>query len=246
MTCRVFGLVLALSLVLASPAQSQVAGGVAGGDPTRWGLAGSFVPQWEFLDFLEDAMDRSIEMTGDEVRIGFVRGRAGGGDWGVSYVRRRVDDDSTLRQEITKCVARPAGGELCPEGTVQRTRGVSLTGVQAHRFFSFGTIAGRVQIGAIVSGGVARVRGSAIETQEHLQVTVDPGSGRPVLGVATETTTIAARELFDHLPIAETLPIGGVEGAVAVLVGPGVKLRFSTGASFPSMHRLAITAIVLF
>ena len=227
-------------LALAPPVMAQQRGPAR--SDTRWGVAGTFVPHWEFLDFLEDSMDRSIEMSGNDFRIGIVRGQHLGGDWGASFVRRRIDDDSVLLLEHTKCLARAGQPDVCPRGTIQETRGATLTGVQFHRFFALGTIARRVQVGAVVSGGVARVRGQAIETQEHLQITIDPITGAATVGVSAESTTIKANEIFDHLPIARFMPIGGVEGAVAVLVAPGVKIRFSAGASFPGWHTVAVTA----
>jgi hypothetical protein len=181
-----------------------------------------------------------------DVQIGIIRGRHLGGEWGASYIRRRVDDGSTLLEETTKCVTIGSAPDVCARGTIQRTRGVTLTGLQFHRFFVIGTIARRVQIGAVLSGGFAQIDGEAEQTQEHLQVTVNPASGAATVGIASETEVIDAREVFDHLPINEYLPIGGVEGAVAVLVAPRVKLRFSAGANFPGVHRFALTGQYLF
>jgi hypothetical protein len=241
---RAAAVILALAGTLAAEAEAQPPSPSL--QSTHWGIAGSFVPQWEFLDFVEDSMDRSIDMSGRDVQIGIIRGRQLGGDWGASYIRRRVDDGSTLLEETTKCVARPGQADICARGTIQRTRGVSLTGLQFHRFFAVGTIARRVQIGAVVSGGFGRLRGRAEQTQEHLQVTVNPANGQTAIGIASETETIDAREIFDHLPINEYMPMGGVEGALAILVAPGVKLRFSAGANFPGVHRFGVTAQYLF
>ena len=86
------GLLSALLFVAAAaPAAAQT--------DTRWGIAASVVPRWEFLELLEDPMERDVEMQGADVRIGIVRGRDLGGEWGISYIRRRVDDESVVVQQ---------------------------------------------------------------------------------------------------------------------------------------------------
>jgi hypothetical protein len=226
-------------LVCAAPAWAQ--------GETHWGIAGSFVPQWEFLHFLEDSMERDVEMRGSDLRVGIIRGRQLGGEWGASFVRRRVDDGSiVVQQESLKCVAQAGPADVCARGTFHRTQGASMTGIQFHRFFPLGTIARRVQVGAVFTGGVARLRGDAEEVKEHLQVTQNAVTGQTSVSVANETTMVAARHVFDDTGIAEIVPVGGVEAAVAVLVGPSVKLRFSGGASFPGFHTFSMTAQYLF
>ena len=234
-------IVLGIGIATPSPMLAQEAQ-----ERARWGLAGSLTPEWEFLHFLEDAMDKSIDMTGDEIRIGVVRGKELGGDWGVAFVRRRVDDGSSLVQEKPKCLAGTAEPPVCAGGTFYRTRGALLNGVQMHRFFPLATIARRVQIGAIVSGGVARLEGEADETQEHLQVTIDPVTGGPRFSIGSETRSVEARSIFDHTFVAEYVPIGGVEAAMAVIAAPGLKLRVSGGASFPGFHRVSLTLVYFF
>lgn len=214
---------------------------------SHWGIAGTLIPRWEFLTILEDSMEREIEMSGDDVRMGVIRGRQRGGDWGVSYVRRRVDDESmVIQQERLKCVARQGQPDVCASGTSSLTRGARLTGVQLHRFFPVATIARRVQIGAVVSGGIARLQGQAEQVHEHLQIAVVPGTGATSISVGHERSIVDARHIFDDTPVSEYVPMGGVEAALAVLVAPGVKLRFSGGVSFPGFHTVGVTAQYLF
>jgi hypothetical protein len=238
---RVTALAVGLLALAALPAGAQTTA-----EPVRWGITGSFTPEWEFMHFLSDAMDKQIDMTGDQLSIGVVRGKRFGGEWGISYVKRRVDDGSTLVQEKPKCLAEAATLPLCAGGTSYETRGAFFNGVQLHRFFPFGTIARRVQVGAVVSGGVARIGGHADETLEHLQVAVNPATGVPVLSIGREDTVIEARQIFSHTFVAEYVPIGGVEAAVGVIIAPGTTLRVSGGASFPGVHRVAVTAVYLF
>lgn len=183
--CLVLGMV-----AFAAPVSAQ--------DDTHWGVAGSFVPRWEFIHFLEDSMEREVDMRGDDVRVGIVRGRQLGGEWGASFVRRRIEDDSiVVQQESVKCVARTALPDVCARGTFHRTQGASITGAQFHRFFPIGTIARRVQLGAVLTGGVARLRGDAEEVKEHLQVTRNPATGLTSVSVTDETVTVEARHIFD-------------------------------------------------
>jgi len=213
---------------------------------SHWGLAGSLTPHWQFLDILEDSMDRIVDMTGSEMRVGIVRGKQLGGEWGVSYVKRSIADDSSFAQEKPKCLAGISQPEICAAGNTYRTRGAFMNGVQLHRFFPVATIARRVQIGAVISGGVARIEGHADETQEHLQIVVNPATGAATLAVASEERSVEAREMLSHTFVAEYMPVGGVEAAVAVLVAPGVKLRVSGGAAFPGYHTVSVTAQYLF
>ena len=117
---RVERLVLATLFALAVAAPAPV----AAQDDRHWGVAWTFIPQWEFINFLEDAMERNIEMVGDAVRVDIIRGRQLGGDWGAIYVRRRIEDDSiVIQQETLKCVTRTGQPELCARGTFHRPRG---------------------------------------------------------------------------------------------------------------------------
>jgi hypothetical protein len=238
--------VVAVCLCVPALARAQTPPQANDDSRSHWGIAGSFTPQWQFLDFLEDSMDRIVDMTGNEMRVGIVRGRQLGGEWGVSYVKRPIEDDSSFMQEKPKCLAGTGQPEVCAAGNTYRTRGAFMNGIQLHRFFPLATIARRVQIGAVVSGGVARIEGHADETQEHLQIVVNPGTGVPTLSVAAEPRTVEAREMLSHTFVAEYMPIGGVEAAVAVLLAPGVKLRVSSGAAFPGYHTVSVTAQYLF
>ena len=232
-------LLLAMLIAYAVPAAAQ--------DETRWGLTGSFVPRWEFLHFIEDAMERDVDLKGADLTIGIIRGRMLGGEWGVSFVQRRIDDDSVvMQQESLKCVARSGLPDVCARGAFHVTSDAAMSGVQVHRFFPLGTIAERVQIGAVLTGGVARLRGDAQEVREHLQVTLNPATGSTSVAVASESSTVDAREIFDDTGLDEYIPIGGIEGAVAVLIGPALKLRVSSGASFPGFHTFSVTAQVFF
>lgn len=239
MRSAVRAVLMAIAVAHAIPAAAQ--------DQSHWGISGSFVPRWEFLYFIEDSMERNVEMEGADLSIGVIRGRPSGSEWGISFVRRRIQDDSiVVQQETLKCVSRAGLSDLCARGAFHLTRDASLTGVQAHRFFSLGTIADRVQIGAVISGGVARLRGEAEEVREHLQVAINPATGATSVTVASDSAIVEAWEIFDDTGLDEYIPIGGIEAAVAVVIAPGTRLRFGAGANFPGFHLFSVTAQFFF
>lgn len=124
---------------------------------TYWGVAGEFTPRWESLDQLDVAYDAdAFEIAGNTFRIGFVRGRTLGGEWGVSFVRKGVRDGSLIVRD----------GDL-----FTFRDDVVMNGVEINKFAPFGTIKDRVQIGLIVGGGVAGVSGTAAgPTGESVEV----------------------------------------------------------------------------
>jgi hypothetical protein len=220
---------------------------VAAQDQSHWGIGGSFVPHWEFLQFIEDSMERNVEMDGADLTVGVIRGRPSGSEWGISFVQRRIQDDSVVvQQETLKCVSRAGLSDVCARGAFHLTRDAKMTGVQAHRFFAIGRIANRVQIGGVLSGGIARLRGQAAEVREHLQVAVNPASGATSITVASESSIVEASEIFDDTGLHEYVPIGGIEAAVAVVIAPGTKLRFGAGVNFPGFHVFSVTAQYFF
>ena len=74
-------------------------------DPSRWGVAVGFIPSFEIsggssaigklAEVMFDRGDEGLDVKGSDFRIGIVRGRRLGGEWGVSYIRRSFDKDST-------------------------------------------------------------------------------------------------------------------------------------------------------
>ena len=103
-----------------------------------WGITGSFAPRWRvpsgFGKLAFDAEDTDI--FGSEFRIGIVRGRPDGGDWGISFVRKRINPGSSRFQDFSDF------GFFDPTTTTQTTtytanKGVWLTGAEVLRFCLF-------------------------------------------------------------------------------------------------------------
>jgi hypothetical protein len=209
---------------------------------SSWGIAGTLVPAWSVPD--EDAVSAAlfdaerVTIDGSEFRIGFVRGRMLSGDWGVSYVRRRIDDGSTVvGEEFTE-----------PDlpgftfGETLTTYDVLIDGVEVHKFTPFGTIKRRVQIGLLYGGGVGFTQGVVESRQlfpEFVQI------GNRVIPVPREAREIRDAEELIY-PGNGLVPLGRLELAVAGLVGGGLKVRASAGVAYPGVHSLSITGLYLF
>ena len=213
----------------------------ASAQESNWGVSASFVPSWTVprdnalarLMFNADALD----INGSEFRIGFARGRTLGGDWGVSFVRRRLKDGSSISSDLYTDPALPG----VQQGDFTTLRNVELTGVEAHKFSPFGTIAKRVQVGLLFGGGIASSKGE-LETR---RVSVDyTFTGNRMVMIPMETReTLDAKELV--YPNNGLVPLGRLEVAVAGIVAPGIKIRASGGLAFPGMHTFSIGGVYL-
>jgi hypothetical protein len=231
--------VLAMA-VCAEPARAQ--------DATRWGVVGSFAPSWKIAEQLSDllvAVDReaqvaAVDIQGSELRLGVARGRELGGDWSLSFVRKRFQDSRVSQMDRFEYFD---GRRLVTETWAfdYNLDGVTLTGVEYQRFRPFATIKERVQVGLTYGGGVGWLGGTA------RGVEVDPEGSRDV-----ERTPDA---LFDEGEVGlfsvmertlKPVPLGRLELSVAGLVAPGLKVRVSGGFNFPGYQVGSISAVYLF
>ena len=177
-------LVLLVSVVSVAPASAQT------GNPSSWGVVGSFVPKWYVPSFLEPVAalhfseeDMSIEdqdLKGTEFRIGIARGRAMSGDWGVSFVRRTYDESTISGINGTSCTGGGTGAIVlqCQDLESELTRrDVLLNGLEVHKFIPFATISQRVQVGLNVGGGFGFMSGhvDVAEFQTSYTCTFPPG-----------------------------------------------------------------------
>jgi len=116
----------------------------------HWGIIGSIAP-WQAGDRFKALYDaRTLDLSGQDLRIGVTRGSTLGNEFALLFVRRRIDEDTTLGI---------FGGE-----TYVFRPGVRLTGFMAEAYGALVTIGNRAQIGGLVAGGVARAEGFARRT----------------------------------------------------------------------------------
>jgi hypothetical protein len=210
---------------------------------SHWGVAFSITPKWNVparFNTLFDAQT-SLDIESTDFSIGIARGKDQSGDWSVSYFRKSFKDGSSVSSVSTECGV--FGTSACfLDGESRILRGVSLSGVEALKFIPFATIKQRIQIGAIVGGGVGTLDGT-LETHNFFAEQIPPfNSPRPNFRQAEEVTTEDAKELF---PLS-VVPLAKVEIAAGVLVAPGLKIRASGGLDFPGQNMFRLTAVYLF
>jgi hypothetical protein len=248
-------------------------------EPSSWALVGTFVPAWEVtptfepiatLHFSED--DIAIEdqnLKGTEFRIGIARGRATGGDWGVSFVRRTFEDIDTRSSSGGGC---SGGGATviilqCEDlGADLTRRDTVLNGIEAHKFVPFVTIARRVQVGINLAGGVGFMSGQVDIANFRTTYTCtfppgvipgipdfdDDGPGNQCAGatISNRTTVQTGSSSGDigRLLKSEStmLPIGRAEIGVAVIVAPQFKVRIAGGLNYPGTNMVSITGVLFF
>lgn len=253
---RVAGLALTLSFVFAATAFAQAK---EPKDKTRWGFTVGWSPNWKVDEgdklgsmFFQPGVDEdggNVNITGYEFRVGVARGRELGGDWAVTFVRRKIDDGSTVGKAEQNCQTFtvppfPPGNSktLCAlEGARSTYHGASLMGLEVNKFFAFATIKKRVQIGMNLAIGVAQMHGQAQEAVYNAfqflpngNVIVDPNS--PVIATIDAKDTLAMHNQA----------IGKVMFSVAGLLGHGIKVRMDTGYAFPGIMTLGLTGVYLF
>ena len=209
-------------------------------DKSHWGIVGTATPLWKVPSQLEQLFDGTVDIKGQDVSIGIARGRSRGGDWGVSFIHKRLKDGSRVDNIEQDCDSFSNG--CFADGESYTTRSVAINGLEVHKYIPFVTIKDRTQIGLNIAGGFGKWSG----TVEHRQVFADfvsfnQATGRAV-GVARETvTTEQARELLD-LPV---MPLFKLQVAGAVRVTPALKLRVEGGLDLPGYERIHIAAVYL-
>ena len=113
-----------LAALAAAPAEAQF---LEAFEENRWGVHVSLTPEWRAPDAFRYLLDAHeiVDWRGSDYSIGFVRGRARGGEWGLALIRQRVKADSML------CLTADGGGGATTRSRRRATcacRGSSSTG----------------------------------------------------------------------------------------------------------------------
>jgi hypothetical protein len=227
-------------------------------DVDRWGVQVSYTPKFEInggggaLDKLAEVMyeggDLGLDISGEDFRIGVVRGRRLGGEWGVSYIHRSFDKESTQGGVETQCDTSDFNNvTFCSTFGDEYfyTPGVTLDGLEVNKLINFVTIKERVQIGMDIAGGVGWMKGTAIYrlTESEGGIVNNPPPGSTVNFPITVTETeIPSAELVGIEPVW----IGRVEAAVGFIITPQVKVRVMGGLNIPGTQLFTIAGSVFF
>jgi hypothetical protein len=229
LTCT--ALLVAATLLAVRPAAGQ-------DEPSFWSATASVTPRWESHSVMEDVFDlSSLDLAGSEFSLGLGRGRARSGDWGVSWVRKAIEDGTGFSNMFCSDVS---GQERC-NGTTYAADGAYWSGIEAHKFVPFGTIKGRAQIGMSFAGGVAWYRGTMIATHRADEVTF--AGGAPVVVRRETTSVIDLEEAVKEVDFPAVFPLGKIELAAAGILSDSVKVRVSGGFDFPGTRTFSIRVV---
>ena len=146
------GLVILLPVVAAVPVEAQFLF-----EENRWGAHLSFTPEWQtpgpFRHFL--GAEEIVDWSGSDYTVGFVRGGARRGEWGLALVRQRVAADSLL------CLAANDAGS-CSD-PVRATDDLRLQGFEFHWFTPLARfVDDRVQLGVNAALGAGWYQGTIL------------------------------------------------------------------------------------
>jgi len=206
-------------------------------DPSHWGVVGSVTPTWKVPSQLEQLFDGTVDIKGTDVSIGIARGRSRSGDWGASFIHKKLKDGSRVEGVDQDCTSFSNG--CFRDGESITTRGVAINGLEVHKYVPFVTIRERVQIGMNIAGGFGKFAGTLEKhTFRGEPVAFNP-TGRPT-GRQTETvTTERASEL---IPLS-VVPLLKVQAAVGIIVAPGFKLRLQGGLDLPGYEYVSVVGV---
>lgn len=242
-SCRVLGFALwiLLFLLVVHPDSAFAQ------NKTSWGFSVAFTPTWdlpkEFASILGIDYPEAVDVNGTEFRLGVVRGRVDSGDWGLSYVQKRISNRSHVEGETD---------EWCRMGTCVSEqdgltfRNVSIAGVELHKFIPFGTIKKRAQIGITLAGGVGRWNGEGTLTSVRGRpVTEGDGDYGLIIGFRPEVTVQDKPIEAFYVLGKNIVPLATLELSAAAIVNTHLKIRVSGGFSLPGTHSIAVTGTYL-
>jgi hypothetical protein len=224
-------------------------------EPRRfWGIVASFVPDSRVPSSLSKPLfnAQAADLRGAEFRIGIVRGRSQGRDWGISVVRRRLKSGSSIVR---------GGYDLTSSDPLARTsylvtESIWATGAEMHAFFPFVRLGRRAQLGVVFAAGMStdydgdverRTEGTIYATNPSAggslrTVPVGPGFvytyQGPAIAVApgqtSATDRVAARLLRVNGWDIDAQLLARIELAGSIALGRQAKLRMSGGFNFPN------------
>ena len=258
----------------ASPAQVADRPQVIAPRRSYWGLLGGVTPQWWAPDSWGPMFepDDPVTVEGREFRIGLTRGRPLGREFGVSFVlksfteflfERQGAGFSNTAQGITSAFLDAVQPSHI---TLSQIEPVQVPGVDFHAFVPIGRLGSRVQLGALMGAGIARVPSTPIRKRIEGPsffasptnpqpfatppasggfVVDDHGEALPVAPGQTATTEIFVSAI-EISPLGETLILARGQLAADILLAAPFKLRFSGGFNYPGAQLFGVEMVYLF
>ena len=219
----------------------------AGAQPAedRWGVTGTFVPNWVAMSDLKILWSeaQSLDYKGSEFRIGLLRGKELGGDWSVTYTQRNVKEGSTIDGTSTSEFDSGPPLKYGSLYTVEPSSPVKIRGIEGQKFSPLATIKNRAQIGLVFGGGIGWYHG--LKTDHNYDVTFTNGPPPTFRPIVTQTETVTQVESKDIFAMS-FVPLGRIELAGTAILAPGLKVRVSGGFSFPNTHVFSMSVNYLF
>jgi hypothetical protein len=232
-----------------------------------WGVLGGITPSWwtpRWSYFFEDLVPER-PLRGREFRVGLTRGRPLGKEFGISFVRKSWTEFSFVRPGLSMGMASSFSDIHAARITLNQIEPIQMPGVEFHSFMPIDKIRQRVQLGALLGFGAARVPATAIQKRiDGPPFVVSPGNlqGLPTLpagggfvidergqgipvapGQTGVTYTTGATEIP---PLDSYLILTRVQIAADVLLAAPFKLRFSAGYNHPGAQLFGIEMVYLF
>jgi len=214
---------------------------------SHWGIEFSATPSWYLPKQVSDVLagdSGTLVVVGSQFSIGLVHGRAMGGDWGVTFVHQPLKNGSRGSDTDTDCgyTNGPLPGGCFNTGGGAVTQGVSMNGVQVHKFIPFVTIKRRLQVGVNIAGGIGTLSGTLQKTNSevtNIQVNQKTGTRAGTL-TTTVTTENVVDEGFSKVPLGRITVVG------ALIVTQAVKVRWEGGLLLPGASFSTIAVSYLF
>jgi hypothetical protein len=213
---------------------------------SHWGVLFSATPSWNVPNSIIDkiASGGGATIVGTQFTIGIVHGRAMSGDWGVTFVHEPVKDGSNGFSSDTSCgfANGPMPGGCFNTGGAAVAHAVKMNGVQVHKFFSFGMIKRRVQLGLEIAGGIGKLSGTLQKFSSDItNVQRNPRTG---LQAGLLTTTITTEDITAELP--SKVPLGHLAVVAAAIINPAIKVRWEGGMLMPGQSFSTMVVTFLF
>lgn len=223
------------------------------GSQVHWGIRATFTPTWIIperamdIGLLKDYVGQDSKVVGSDVAVGLVRGSRLGGDWGLTYLRRTLSDSTRLDiTEADTCISIDSIRQCGPNRNVYTMRGFSLHGAELHRFVPWFTIKRRAQLGVNIGlGALVASGGTVTKVSTATTAEFDTVTRRNVLTTIQSTATLDSRGFLQDRDIPSVLPTARLELALTGIVSRNVKVRASSGISFPGSALLTVGIVYL-